>query len=345
VTVGCVGRAAHGCRLGCVLGCALGSSAFLGCAAAPIREGQLQSVQRSIEHVTRAGALACAPRELALARAHYDFALLDLEQGDAQRALQQLVVAEENVGAAQVLTSERACSFRARGAEEMRASAPGKRMPDRDHDSIPDDRDACPYEAEDGRAPFEADGCMMSDADADGVADALDACPYEPHGRDETHADDGCPSPHVGAVASSDKASLATCRDAVACAKTGYPNLTIHDKELKLSNPVVFWGDSSNLRESSYAVLDTVAEVLRDHPSMTLDIVAHTDDRGEHARNLLLSQEQAESVRRYLVERGVAATRLTAQGYGETRPIESNSTSRGRAINRRIDLMRTDRVQ
>jgi OOP family OmpA-OmpF porin len=111
-----------------------------------------------------------------------------------------------------------------------------------------------------------------------------------------------------------------------------------------LSAPIVFAGNSATIRSVSFAVLDTVAQLLRDQPRMTLEIGGHTDSQGDDAENLLLSQEQAVSVRDYLVDHGVDQARLTARGYGETRPIESNSTSQGRAINRRIELVRTDRA-
>jgi hypothetical protein len=69
----------------------------------------MDSLRVSIERVTQSGALACAPRELALARAHYDFAQTELEIGNATRAERHIALAEQNVGAAQVLTPERGC--------------------------------------------------------------------------------------------------------------------------------------------------------------------------------------------------------------------------------------------
>lgn len=69
----------------------------------------MDTLRVSIERATRSGALACAPRELALARAHYDFAQTELEIGNATRAEQHIALAEQNVGAAQVLTPERGC--------------------------------------------------------------------------------------------------------------------------------------------------------------------------------------------------------------------------------------------
>jgi outer membrane protein OmpA-like peptidoglycan-associated protein len=90
--------------------------------------------------------------------------------------------------------------------------------------------------------------------------------------------------------------------------------------------------------------LDSIVRALGDRPQMKLEIGGHTDSQGDDAANLKRSQAQAEAVMSYLVDHGVEASRLTARGYGETRPIESNSTSQGRAINRRIELVRTDRA-
>jgi outer membrane protein OmpA-like peptidoglycan-associated protein len=123
-----------------------------------------------------------------------------------------------------------------------------------------------------------------------------------------------------------------------------YPGVTIDEKELRLTPSVEFEMRTATIRSVSLAALDTLAAVLRERPRMRLEIAAHTDSQGDPASNLQLSGEQATAVARYLIERGVSATRLTARGYGDTRPIESNSTSRGRAINRRLELLRSDRA-
>ena len=88
--------------------------------------------------------------------------------------------------------------------------------------------------------------------------------------------------------------------------------------------------------------MDTVAEALKDHLAIRVEIQGHTDRVGEDYRNMRLSPTRAAAVMRHLVERGVDPTRLTAVGYGETRPIESNRTSQGREINRRLEFVRTD---
>ena len=72
---------------------------------------------------------------------------------------------------------------------------------------------------------------------------------------------------------------------------------------------------------------------------MSIEIGAYTDDRGSDALNQNLSQKRAESVRSYLLGKGIAADKLTAKGYGEASPIASNDTAEGRAENRRVEFV------
>ena len=81
---------------------------------------------------------------------------------------------------------------------------------------------------------------------------------------------------------------------------------------------------------------------MRDFPDITIEIQGHTDSRGGDDYNMRLSGERAEAVRQYLMQQGIAAGRLTARGYGETRPIDTNRTEAGRANNRRVEFVRTD---
>jgi hypothetical protein len=99
-----------------------------------------------------------------------------------------------------------------------------------------------------------------------------------------------------------------------------------------------FASGKSTLQKRSHKQLDQVANVIKTHPDMTVTIEGHTDSVGSDARNMKLSQARAEAVRAYLVKRGIDGSRLTAVGFGETRPVADNKTKAGRAANRRVEF-------
>jgi len=77
---------------------------------------------------------------------------------------------------------------------------------------------------------------------------------------------------------------------------------------------------------------------MNENPEFNLDINGHTDSVGDEAKNLDLSQRRADSVKKYLTDKGIDASRMTARGFGETLPIADNSTAAGRAKNRRVEF-------
>jgi OOP family OmpA-OmpF porin len=317
------------------------TAAGAGCVPLRATGPRFAALRRSIETVTLAGAYGCAPRELAWARAHLEFAQVELAQGDPARAAEHLDEAEENIGAAEVLSPKQRCEHSAGPVPELSDAsrrAAGAAKP-------ADAAERCAH-PRDGRR--EADGCSEFDADHDGIPDRQDACPRQPEDLDGTQDDDGCPDPDNDADELEDAQDACPDRAGPAaqqgCPHKDYPNVTFTERELRLAVPITFEDDSATIRSVSFPTLDAVVELLKDQPRMTLEIGAHTNSQGDDAENLVLSQSQADNVRKYLVERGVDSARLTSRGYGETRPIESNSTSQGRAINRRIELVRTDRA-
>jgi len=138
------------------------------------------------------------------------------------------------------------------------------------------------------------------DSDGDGVPDSADRCPDTPRGVAVDAQ--GCP------------------RDPV------------------VLRGVEFATSSATLTEGSRPILNAVAEDLRLHPQVRVELQGHTDSRGADAFNLDLSQRRSESVRDYLIAQGVNATRLEAKGYGETQPIADNATKAGQAENRRVSM-------
>lgn len=92
------------------------------------------------------------------------------------------------------------------------------------------------------------------------------------------------------------------------------------------------------LKPESYTELDELFEYLSLKKTTVVEISGHTDDVGSDADNLKLSQNRAESVRNYLIKKGINYSRIQARGYGETQPVADNSTAEGKASNRRTEV-------
>ena len=101
---------------------------------------------------------------------------------------------------------------------------------------------------------------------------------------------------------------------------------------------VTFAVDSTVISPSFRAALDEVARSLEKYPNSLVDVMGHTDSSGSDAHNLDLSRRRAESVKGYLVMRGVAGSRVATIGYGEQYPKADNATAEGRALNRRVEI-------
>jgi outer membrane protein OmpA-like peptidoglycan-associated protein/uncharacterized protein YidB (DUF937 family) len=130
----------------------------------------------------------------------------------------------------------------------------------------------------------------------------------------------------------SEKASAA-----LASLKPGYaPQDLANALNLEIIN---FSTGSAQIPDYSTAFLNTAAGVIKTAPAaMVIEIGGNTDNTGDSAANLVLSQQRADAVRNYLIQQGVADTQLTAKGYGDTHPIASNDTDEGRFRNRRIEF-------
>lgn len=107
-----------------------------------------------------------------------------------------------------------------------------------------------------------------------------------------------------------------------------------------LSSEVNFAFDSEALRPQAEVTLDEVARRLREHTDVSIRIEGHTDSVGSAQYNQGLSERRANSVRDYLASQGIDANRMMAVGYGEERPVATNETDEGRALNRRVEIDR-----
>jgi len=97
--------------------------------------------------------------------------------------------------------------------------------------------------------------------------------------------------------------------------------------------------NKATIKPESMGTLNTVVSMMKDHPELKFEIGGHTDSDGDDAGNLKLSQDRADAVKAKLVALGIDGSRLTAKGYGETKPIGDNKTFEGKAENRRVEFV------
>ena len=190
--------------------------------------------------------------------------------------------------------------------------------------------DNCPEEAEDFDGYQDDDGCPDADNDRDGLCDpwveakgmlstfahickGVDLCPEQAESLNSYKDDDGCPD-----------------------------EVPQPPKKVFVLEGVNFESGKSTITQDSYVSLMKVVDIMETFPESTFDIVGHTDNIGSKDKNMTLSADRANAVKNFLVEKGIAESRMTTQGLGDTKPVASNKTPEGRAQNRRIEFIRTD---
>ena len=183
---------------------------------------------------------------------------------------------------------------------------------DTDGDGIADSVDGCPGIA--GPATF--NGCP--DTDGDGIPDNKDKCPHEAG----TVEYGGCPPPHPQPAAAITKIDTLNA-DSITRAMN------------ELGQLIYFETNKATLRPESTRALNIIVALLKAQPFKHLQIEGHTDNTGTLKRNEQLSIERAQTVLAYLVAAGIDAGKLTATGFGSTKPVADNKTVEGRARNRR----------
>ncbi len=211
----------------------------------------------------------------------------------------------------------------AAGSKEMNG------CPDADGDGVADKDDACPNEA--GLAALA--GCP--DADGDGVADKDDACPSEAGPA----ANKGCPWSDADGDGVLDKDDA--CPEiAGTVANNGCPEVTeeVQKKLNDYARTILFDTGKSSIKAASTAVMVDIIQILNEYPNAKFTVEGHTDSVGSGSLNQKLSDSRANSVRDFLIDKGIGAARLTAIGYGEDKPIATNNTRAGRKENRRVEI-------
>lgn len=229
--------------------------------------------------------------------------------------------------------------------------------PDKDNDGIIDIKDRCPEKA----GPVEFQGCP--DTDGDGILDIEDACPAvkgpkEYNGCPDTDGDgiedrkDKCPkvagSKDGEGCPDTDGDGIYDNRDvcpsvAGIAANKGCPEIQqeVVRKIALAAKGINFETNSDVIKAESYDDLDALVKILNEYLEANVAIDGHTDNIGDPAKNKELSQKRANAVLAYLINKGIAAMRLTATGYGDAQPVADNKTKPGQAKNRRVDFKLT----
>jgi outer membrane protein OmpA-like peptidoglycan-associated protein len=227
-------------------------------------------------------------------------------------------------------------------------------IPDRDKDGILDDKDKCPDDPEDKDGFEDTDGCPDPDNDKDGILDAKDQCPNRAEDKDGFEDEDGCPeldNDRDGVPDTQDKCPdeaevINGVKDDDGCPDKGKSLVKVEQKEIKILQQVFFDTAKATIKKKSYNLLNQVALVLKANPQVTkVEVQGHTDDVGNDKSNFKLSNDRANAVRKYLIERGVKPGRLVPKGYGETSPKVAIDGLRGRKLraaradNRRVQFI------
>jgi OOP family OmpA-OmpF porin len=338
---------------------------LLACAETAQMQGQLSGLKDVVKKAQDNGAKYCAPRELALAESHLEFAQAELEQGFASKAQRHLWIAEPNAEAAVFLSPPEKCAYAGDrdgdGYIDSQDKCPDQPEnyngfqdgdgcpddPDTDMDGIPDSVDQCVLDPEDKDNYLDDDGCPDLDNDADQILDSKDKCPNEAEDRDGFEDEDGCPDPD------NDKDKVLDVDDM--CPNEPGPSdkepkgcpqkpalAVVTESEIKISQQIHFEYNKAIIRQDSFPVVDAVAEILKKYPDLKMEIQGHTDNKGGPDYNKRLSDLRAAAVRTYLIEHGIASDRLTSHGYGLERPLVPNDSDNNRALNRRVQFVRTD---
>ena len=107
---------------------------------------------------------------------------------------------------------------------------------------------------------------------------------------------------------------------------------------VNLPDGVTFAVDSTTITPAFQTTLNEIAQSMQTYPDSLIDVYGHTDSTGSDAYNQSLSERRAQSVANYLIMRGVSASRIRSQGFGESYPVASNDTPEGRQRNRRVEI-------
>jgi len=219
--------------------------------------------------------------------------------------------------------------------------------PDNDMDGVGDTTDRCPLDAEDKDGFQDEDGCPDLDNDGDGINDPDDKCPNDAEDKDGFQDEDGCPDLDNDGDRIPDAQDKCINEPETYNGKDdedGCPDETlakVDNGKIIIMQKIFFDTGKATIKPESFPVVEAVAGILKANPQIKkVAIEGHTDDVGNDKHNLKLSDDRAKSVRDWLITTGgVEGDRLTAEGFGETRPAVVGKTKEAREANRRVEFI------
>jgi outer membrane protein OmpA-like peptidoglycan-associated protein len=333
-------------------------------------QGRISAMDEYL-HKIAPSAKTCAPMELAFARSRARFAKVALDEGDLSRAEREVEQAEIDGRSAELLSPPEKCQgdYEARPDDRDGDGYPDNvdkcpndpetyngfqdedgcpDDPDTDGDGIADSVDVCLLAPEDKDGYLDDDGCPDVDNDGDGVADAQDQCPKEGEDPDGFQDADGCPDPDNDRDTVLDVDDFCPNSPGIGGGiRPGCPfkdaPAVLTEREIRISQQIQFETNRAVIRPGqSQRTLIAVSVIMKALPFLAIEVQGHTDNKGDPGHNKKLSQQRAEAVRAFLIAQGIAGTRLVATGFGQTQPLVPNVTEKNRALNRRVQFVRTD---
>ena len=200
-------------------------------------------------------------------------------------------------------------------------------VPDTDSDGINDENDKCPT----AEGAIKYKGCPIPDVDKDGINDEADKCPT----AEGLSRYEGCPIPDTDKDGVNDEQDKCPSIPGI-MGNNGCADLQPLANEI--SSQLKFESGKVNLRKKIYIGVDSLVVFMQENPNASLVISGHTDNTGTLKINQKLSLQRAMVVSNYLIKKGIDKKRMTQKGFADTRPISDNKTSKGRALNRRVDI-------
>jgi OmpA-OmpF porin, OOP family len=186
---------------------------------------------------------------------------------------------------------------------------------DADHDGVADNEDRCPNVPEDQDGIEDANGCPEDDSDSDGIPDAEDRCPTEKETINGFRDEDGCPD-------------------------EGPAKVVVEKGQIRILETVKFKTGSAELEPESHSILNQVALSMKANRHIRrVRVEGHTDETGSRDLNMKLSEARANTVRQYLIRRGVKPSRLGHRGYGPDRPLAKGNSEWAHSKNRRVEFI------